>query len=63
MTFPFDLKPAQEMTDLAAVRGKQIVYLKTLETGQIASTALEGFGGAAPSANRRLTAILPWRNR
>lgn len=54
VTFPFDLKPAKEMTDLAAVRGKQIVYLKTLETGEIASTALEGFGATSKDYDFRI---------
>ena len=43
VTFPYPIKGEQEMRGLAEVRGNQVVYLKTLEQGQTASTALTGF--------------------
>jgi hypothetical protein len=43
VTFPYLVKAEQEMQGLAEIRGNQAAYLKTLETGQTASTALTGF--------------------
>jgi hypothetical protein len=52
VSFPFDLKPAREMTGLAEVRGKQIVYLQELQSNQggggQASTLIEGFSLTDP---------------
>jgi hypothetical protein len=54
VTFPFDLQTDREMTGLAAIRGRQIVYLKTLETGEIASTPLRGFGATSADYDFRI---------
>jgi len=44
VTFPFDIKASRDMNGLAEVRGKQIVYLKTLP-----ENASESAAGAAPA--------------
>jgi hypothetical protein len=47
VTFPFEIRGAGEMGGFAQARGKQIVYLKTLEETangrQVASSPIEGF--------------------
>ncbi len=61
VTFPFDVKAAREMTGLAEVRGRQIVYLTELQGtpgggqargsgggGGQASTLIEGFSTTDP---------------
>ena len=42
--FPFEITGAGPMNGLAEARGRRIAYLKTLEEGQTASTAIAGFG-------------------
>jgi hypothetical protein len=56
VTFPFDIKATRDMGGLAEARGKQIVYLKTLQESASASGAPggapvgAGTQGAAPGA-------------
>ena len=52
VTFPFEIKASREMTGLAEVRGKQIVYLKELEanTGGNAAPGAPAVGRGAPGA-------------
>jgi len=55
VTFPFDIKASRDMNGMAEVRGKQIVYLKTLPENASASAtgaapAGGGAAGAAPGA-------------
>lgn len=52
--FPFDLKPLGTINPLAAVQGKQVVYLKELPTGQSAYTNFEGFGPTAKDFDIRV---------
>ena len=47
VTFPFELKAAREMTGLAEVKGKQIVYLKELQETAPAPASGAPAGGAA----------------
>jgi hypothetical protein len=47
VTFPFDIKTTRDMGGLAEARGKQIVYLKTLQENANANGAP---GGAPPAA-------------
>jgi hypothetical protein len=42
--FPFDVRAAGDMNGLAETRGKTLVYLKELASGQSAQTELTGFG-------------------
>ena len=41
--FPFELKPAKDLTNGARVESKQITYTRELETGQTAMSGLTGF--------------------
>ena len=52
VTFPFDIKATRDMNGLAEARGKQIVYLKTLQENVNAS----GAAGAAPGRGGRQAA-------
>lgn len=52
--FPFELKPTREFNGLAAVKGKEVVYLKELASGQTASTNFEGFGPTAKDFDIRV---------
>jgi hypothetical protein len=52
--FPFDLKATRELNGVAAVRGKEVVYLKELANGQSAFTNLEGFGTTAKDFDIRV---------
>jgi hypothetical protein len=58
VTFPFEIKGAREMNGLAVARGKQIVYLKTLEEAgngrQTASSPIEGFSSDAKDFDIRV---------
>ncbi len=45
--FPFELRATRDLTGLAAVDGKQLVYLKELEKGQSIYTLIEGYGTSA----------------
>src|SRR5579862_2222134 len=45
--FPFEPRATRDLTGLAAVDGKQLVYLKELEKGQSIYTLLEGYGTTA----------------
>jgi hypothetical protein len=49
VTFPFEARAAREMTGLAEVRGKQIVYLKELPENQAGGGAPTGASAAAGS--------------
>jgi hypothetical protein len=51
VTFPFDVKATRDMNGLAEARGKQIVYLKTLEDAANAGGAPAG--GAPVAASGR----------
>jgi hypothetical protein len=46
--FPFEPRPKNSFGNLAAIRGRELVYLKELEGRETVSSELEGFG-AAPS--------------
>jgi hypothetical protein len=52
VTFPFDIKTTRDMNGLAEPRGKQIIYLKTLQENVSASGSPGGApaGGGAPGA-------------
>jgi len=54
VTFPFDLRAARPMGNLAEVRGKQLVYLRKLEKDERAFTTLEGFGQSAQDYDIRV---------
>jgi len=47
ITFPFDLKAIADMDGMAAVRGKEISFLKVLTHDDTLYTPLAGFGDAA----------------
>jgi hypothetical protein len=49
--FPFELRAARDLKDLAEVRGDQLIYLRELEKGGEAATGLEGFGKTAADYN------------
>ena len=42
--FPFELTPLKPLSDLAAIRGKEITFNKVFERGQTVYTELGGFG-------------------
>jgi hypothetical protein len=45
ITVPFRIQTKQPPDKrMAEIRGNQIVYLKTLENGDVAATSLQGFG-------------------
>jgi hypothetical protein len=44
VTFPFALRGLQDLKGAAAVRDRQLVYLRELAKGESVSTGLEGFG-------------------
>jgi hypothetical protein len=53
--FPFELKVVRQFqTPLAEVRGKEILYLKTLETGQSVAGELAGYGTTASDYDIRM---------
>ena len=54
VTFPFDLRSARPMGNLAEVRGKQLVYLRKLEKDERAFTTLEGFSQSAQDYDIRV---------
>jgi hypothetical protein len=54
VTFPFDLRGARPMGDVAEVRGKQLVYLRTLAKDDRAFTTLEGYGAEAKDYDIRV---------
>ena len=45
--FPFEVRAARTLGNLAETRGKEIVYLRELEKGESVFTELEGFGESA----------------
>ena len=52
--FPFEPHATRDLNGLAAVRGKQLVYLQELAKGQSAYTGLEGFGKTAKDYDIRV---------
>jgi hypothetical protein len=52
--FPFDVKAARPLNDLAEVRGKDIAFLKEFQKGQTVFTEVEGFGAAASDYDFRI---------
>jgi hypothetical protein len=69
VTFPFEIKATRDMNGLAEARGKQIVYLKTLQEnapatgsgtraagGAASATALGGARGGGPGKGGRQAA-------
>ena len=52
--FPFEPRPTSDLKGLAAVQGKQLVYLKELGKGQSAYSDLEGFGKSAKDYDFRI---------
>ncbi|MBV6431792.1 MAG: hypothetical protein IANPNBLG_01925 [Bryobacteraceae bacterium] len=44
IAFPFELRGARFQSPLAEARGRRIEYLKVLGNGDVASTAIQGFG-------------------
>src|SRR5205823_5719549 len=52
--FPFEPHATRDLNGLAAVRGKQLVYLQELAKGQSAYTGLEGFGNTAKDYDIRV---------
>jgi hypothetical protein len=53
VTFPFDVKATRDRNGLAEAKGKQIVYLKTLQENAIANGAPAPAPGAAPGGPGR----------
>jgi hypothetical protein len=53
VTFPFEIKGARDMGELAAVKGNQVVYLKTLEETANASGAPVAAPAGAPAGGGR----------
>lgn len=45
--FPFTVQAARDLRGLAEIRGKELVYLQELQTGQTAQSDLTGFGDSA----------------
>jgi hypothetical protein len=54
IAFPFDVRAKEEMKGLAKVGGGRLEYLRQLEVGQSAFTALEGFGITAKDYDFRI---------
>ena len=52
--FPFEPRAIADLKGLAAIEGKQLVYLKELAPGQSAYTGLEGFGSSAKDYDIRV---------
>jgi hypothetical protein len=44
--FPFAVQAARDLMGLAEIRGKELVYLRELQTGQTVQSPLTGYGGA-----------------
>jgi hypothetical protein len=54
VSFPFQIRGVGDMSGLAEARGDRIVYRKTLEDRQTASSVIEGFGGDAKDYDIRV---------
>ena len=54
MRFPFDVKAARPLNDLAEVRGKDIAFLKEFQKGQTVFTEVDGFGATASDYDFRI---------
>ncbi len=54
VTFPFEIKGTGEMGGFAKAQGSRIVYTKTLEERQTASSVIEGFGTQAKDYDIRV---------
>ena len=52
--FPFELRATADLKGLAAVRGKELVYLQELQKGQSVFTNLEGHGSSAQDYDIRV---------
>ena len=52
--FPFDVKAARPLNDLAEVRGKDIAFLKEFQKGQTVFTEVDGFGATASDYDFRV---------
>ena len=52
--FPFEPRATLDLTGLAAIDGKQLVYLKELEKGQYIYTHLVGYGASAKDYDFRV---------
>jgi hypothetical protein len=52
--FPFEPRATDDLKGLAAVQGKQLVYLRELAKGQSAYTGIEGFGKSAKDYDFRI---------
>ncbi len=52
--FPFEPRPKNSLGDMAAIRGRELVYLKELEGSQTVSSELEGFGSTAADYDFRV---------
>jgi hypothetical protein len=54
VTFPFELRPTRDVAPLAAIKGKQLTYLRELEPKQSVFTQIEGFGKTAADYDIRM---------
>ena len=54
VSFPFEVRGARPMGEVAEVRGKQLVYKRRLEKDDRAFTTLEGFGESAKDYDIRV---------
>jgi hypothetical protein len=52
--FPFELKAERELQPLAAVHGRQLVYLRELQAGEETYSELSGFGSGAQDYDIRI---------
>ena len=52
--FPFEARAKNSFGDLAAIRGRELVYLKELEGRETVLSELEGFGGTAADFDFRV---------
>lgn len=52
--FPFDPKPTRDLGERATFRGRDFVFLKTLEKGETTITEVEGFGPTADDYDFRI---------
>ena len=52
--FRFDPRPVSDLRGLAAIRGKEMVFLQELQRGQTVQTFLEGYGGSVSDYDFRV---------